>query len=245
MTIPVQLSDDQAAFADTARHPGWYVLSGPVGTGKATALRAVIAELSRAQSCRILFVGSRSVGVGLSTEATNLPELELSKAWLRARSDEAASDWPSRVFAWAPPSTATDPWAGPELSLVPWDLVVLDSDSIENETIHGVLDPMLREATRIIVLASSRAATDAATRLPGFQVTRWASRFAGRAGDLMELPPGDFRLVTFRRDDAEVRLLEWVDVFRSPSRMTTSERHSHRWREPRGPVRLRCNQRRS
>src|SRR5215216_4493741 len=142
--LPVRLTRDQTSFAETVlRQPGWYVLSGPIGTGKATALRAIISELSDQQDCRILFIGSRTVGAGLRAEARDLPELALTKAWLRARSDEGANAWPDRIFAWAPPTTATDPWAGSELSPVPWDLVVLDSDSIAEERDREVLDPML------------------------------------------------------------------------------------------------------
>jgi hypothetical protein len=222
VTRPLRLSHAQANFVNAVvREPGRYVLAGPVGTGKATAVRAVIAALSEERDCRILIVGSQTASTGFHIEVADLPHLELSKAWLRARSDEGPSVWPSRVFAWAPPTTISDPWAEQELSPVPWDLVVFDSDSVVNAGLHAVVDPVLRGAARrIIVLVSQPGAAEAVMDLPSFEVTRWTSPFTGWSGEEFQPPPGLFRLVTFQRDDAELRLLENVnhlrDTFEDP-----------------------------
>ena len=100
---------------------------------------------------------------------------ELSKELLREVEPQLARGRQERAVATVSPSVLSDGWTGDVLARVPWQLVVVEADSIGTTELDLLAALMARADARALILTATPAAERRLAPLGAFQVTEWAT----------------------------------------------------------------------
>ena len=202
---------DQLRFVHAfIQQQGRLLLVAPRGSGKTTAAIAALAELGTRRPASVLLIASsdpasRSVQAALRSRGLRAPRI--TKRWLRSTAGDATADRRRPpLFASVSLPLLQDSWAARELLSIHWDAVVVDDAEV------AVDDPYLQRwlegatADRVAFLANAKS-----PRLLELADSTIEWEFSQLVQNRVTLT-----MVTFRRDRAEVDLLEEVALLDEP-----------------------------